>query len=40
MRKLIYKLAHVLYKAHILPWALWSPVYDRFHGLLKIEDRY
>lgn len=40
MRKLIYKIAHSLYKKHLLPWAVWSPIYDHFHRFVKIDERY
>ena len=33
MRKLIFKLCQKLYFRHLIPWRIWSPVYDRWHRL-------
>lgn len=33
MRKLIFKACRRLYFLHLLPWKVWSPVYDRWHRL-------
>ena len=40
MRKLIYKVTQKLYFAHVLPWKVWSPVYDKWHRLFRIEEKY
>lgn len=40
MRKLIYKIAQKMYFAHLIPWKVWSPIYDRYHVLFSIEDKY
>ena len=40
MRKLIYKIAQNLYKMHLIPWAVWSPIYDHFHRLFTIDQKY
>jgi len=38
--KLIYKIAQFLYFKKLLPWKVWSPIYDRFHVLFPIEKKY
>ena len=40
MRKLIYKLTQKLYFAKLLPWKLWSPIYDRYNKLFEIDKKY
>ena len=40
MKKLIYKIARKMYFAHMIPWKVWSPIYDRYHVLFSIEDKY
>ena len=35
MGKYIYKICRKLYFAGMLPWAIWSPVYDRWHRTVK-----
>ena len=40
MRKLIYKIAQKLYFAKVISWKVWSPIYDRWHILFNIEDKY
>ena len=35
MGKFIFKLAKRLRAAGLLPWVIWSPVYDRFHRQVK-----
>ena len=40
MRKLIYKVVQRLYFAGLMPWRVWSAVYDRWHRLFDIESKY
>ena len=40
MAKIVYKICQKLYFANLLPWKVWSPVYDRWHILFDIEDKY
>lgn len=40
MRKLIYKLCQRLYFRKLLPWKLWSPIYDKYHVLFAIDEKY
>lgn len=40
MRKLIYKIAQKMYFAKLLPWKVWSPIYDRWHILFDIDKKY
>lgn len=40
MRKLIYKIAQKMYFRKLLPWKIWSPIYDKYHTLVEIEDKY
>ena len=40
MRRLIYKITQKMYFRKLLPWKVWSPIYDRFHTLVEIEDKY
>ena len=35
MRKLIYRFCQKLHNHHLIPWFLWSPVYDHFHSLFE-----
>ena len=35
MRKFIFKTCQKLYFKGLLPWAIWSPVYDRLHRVAK-----
>lgn len=35
MRVFIYKMCRKLYMGGVLPWRIWSPVYDRWHRLVK-----
>ena len=40
MRKLIYKVIQRLYFMHIVPWKVWSPIYDKWHRLFEIDKKY
>lgn len=40
MKKFIYKIAQKMYFAHLLSWKVWSPIYDRWHRLFDIDDKY
>lgn len=40
MIKLIYKVCRKLYFMHLIPWKVWSPVYDHLHAMIDIEERY
>ena len=40
MRKLIYKVTQRLYFMHIVPWKVWSPIYDKWHKLFEIDKKY
>ena len=40
MRKIIFKIAQRLYFAHFLPWNAWSAIYDKYHRLFTIEEKY
>ena len=33
MRKVIFLVCRRLRQAHLLPWSVWSPVYDRWHRM-------
>ena len=33
MRRFIYRICKKLYFKKLLPWAVWSPVYDKWHRL-------
>lgn len=32
---MIYKIAQKLYFAKVLPWKVWSPIYDGIHGMTE-----
>jgi hypothetical protein len=38
MRKAIFKLCQKLYFRKILPWKLWSPIYDKWHRIALTDD--
>ena len=40
MRKLIYKIAQKMYFAKLLPWKVWSPIYDHWNTLFDIDKKY
>ena len=40
MRKMIYRLAQKMYQKKLLPWFVWSPIYDHFHKLMKAGDQW
>ena len=40
MKKALYKICRRLYFRHLLPWAVWSWVYDNTHKALTIEEKY
>lgn len=33
MRKMIFNVCRKLYFKGVIPWKVWSPVYDRWHRL-------
>ena len=35
MGKVIYKVCQWLRERKLLPWFIWSPVFDHFHGLFE-----
>ena len=35
MGKLIYRIAKKLRQKKLLPWFIWSQIYDHLHGLMK-----
>lgn len=35
MRKAIYRICQKLFRMHLIPWFIWSPVFDRFHSLFE-----
>lgn len=40
IKRLIFRVAKRLYVMHLLPWCIWSPIYDAWHrDLKKIEWR-
>ena len=40
MGKLIYKIAQKMFRRGWIPWEVWSPIYDRYHVLFDLEDKY
>lgn len=40
IRKIIFKVAQKMYFKKLLPWKIWSPIYDRFHVLFEIDKKY
>ena len=40
MKKALYKVCRRLYFRHLLPWAVWSWVYDHTHKALTIDEKY
>ena len=40
MKKTIYKLAKKMYERKLLPWFIWSPIYDHCHKSLKAGEQW
>ena len=40
MRKMIYKVFQKMYFKGLIPWKVWSPIYDHFHVLFDIDKKY
>ena len=38
MRKFFFRLCQKLYFKKLLPWAIWSTVYDRWHRMALSDD--
>lgn len=39
MGALIYKVGKRLYSIHLIPWCVWSKIYDRFHRCVDDQWR-
>ena len=40
MKKMVYRLAQKMYQKKLLPWCVWSFVYDHCHKAMKAGEQW